>query len=110
MASGKPGLRLMFAERGLSDSATLAIGFGLYDEVADTSFSAISRAVQRFFPEGRLLSHKPPRAACISQPAISPAATLGCSRAPSLQVKKQRRRSLPPTIADTGVQLSWGAK
>jgi monoamine oxidase len=51
------GLRLMFAERALRDGSTLIIGFGLYDEVADTGFAAMSRAVQRFFPEGRLLSH-----------------------------------------------------
>lgn len=51
------GLRLMFAERGLSDGATLVIGFGLYDEAPDTSFAAMSRAVSTFFPEGRLLAH-----------------------------------------------------
>lgn len=51
------GLRLMFAERSLSDGTTLVIGFGLYDEVSDTSHAAMARAVQAFFPEGRLLGH-----------------------------------------------------
>ena len=51
------GLRLMFAERNLSDGSTLIIGFGLYDEVPDTSHAAMSRAVTRFFPEATLLEH-----------------------------------------------------
>jgi len=51
------GLRLMFAERQLSEGSTLVIGFGLYDEVPDTSHAAMARAVQAFFPEGQLLSH-----------------------------------------------------
>lgn len=51
------GLRLMFAERTLSDGATLVIGFGLYDEMPDTSAAAVARALERFFPEGTLLSH-----------------------------------------------------
>lgn len=51
------GLRLMVAERTLSDGSTLIIGFGLYDEVPDTSFSAMQRAVTRFFPEATLLAH-----------------------------------------------------
>lgn len=51
------GLRLMFAERVLSDGSTLIIGFGLYDEVTDTSFAAMQRAVTRFFPEATLLAH-----------------------------------------------------
>lgn len=51
------GLRLMFAERALSDGSTLVIGFGLYDQVPDAGFAAMSRAVQRFFPEATLLSH-----------------------------------------------------
>ena len=51
------GLRLMFAERALFDGATLVIGFGLYDEVPDTSHTTMARAVSTFFPEGRLLSH-----------------------------------------------------
>ena len=51
------GLRLMFAERNLSDGSTLIIGFGLYDEVPDTSFAAMQRAVAQFFPEATLLAH-----------------------------------------------------
>lgn len=51
------GLRLMFAERRLQDGSTLIIGFGLHDEVTDTSHVAMARAVGTFFPEGRLLSH-----------------------------------------------------
>jgi len=51
------GLRWMFSERSLSDGSTVIIGFGLYDEVADTSHPVMARAVQRFFPEATLLSH-----------------------------------------------------
>lgn len=51
------GLRFMFAERALSDGTTLIIGFGLYDEVKDTSFAAMSRAVKTFFPEGTLVAY-----------------------------------------------------
>lgn len=51
------GLRWMFAERQLADGTTAIIAFGLYDEVPDTSFAAMSRAVARFFPEATLLSH-----------------------------------------------------
>lgn len=51
------GLRLMFAERALSDGTTLVIGFGLYDEVKDTSSAAMGRALKTFFPEGSLLAH-----------------------------------------------------
>ena len=51
------GLRWMFSERALADGTTAIIAFGLYDEVPDTSFAAMQRAVQRFFPEATLLSH-----------------------------------------------------
>ncbi|OYW58581.1 MAG: hypothetical protein B7Z31_07430 [Rhodobacterales bacterium 12-65-15] len=51
------GLRWMFSERALADGSTAIIAFGLYDEVPDTSFAAMSRAVKRFFPEATLLSH-----------------------------------------------------
>lgn len=51
------GLRLMLSDHRLSDGTTLVIGFGLYDEVPDTSLAAMSRAVSAFFPEGRLLAH-----------------------------------------------------
>jgi monoamine oxidase len=50
------GLRWMLSERKLGQ-ATLVIGFGLYDEVTDTSAPAIEAALQTFFPEARLLSH-----------------------------------------------------
>jgi monoamine oxidase len=50
------GLRWMLSERKLG-TATLVIGFGLYDEVTDTSAPAISAALRRFFPEARLLAH-----------------------------------------------------
>ncbi|MFN0116293.1 MAG: flavin monoamine oxidase family protein [Paracoccaceae bacterium] len=51
------GLRWMFSERTFPDGTTAIIAFGLYDEVKDTSFAAMSRAVSRFFPEATLLSH-----------------------------------------------------
>lgn len=51
------GLRWMLSERVLSDGSCLIIGFGLHDEVTDTSFPAMRRAVKRFFPEATLLSH-----------------------------------------------------
>lgn len=51
------GLRWMFSERVLTDGTTAIIGFGLHDEVVDRSFAAMSRAVQKFFPEATLLSH-----------------------------------------------------
>lgn len=51
------GLRWMFSERELSDGSTAIIGFGLYDEVPDTSHAAMERAVKRFFPEAILLGH-----------------------------------------------------
>ncbi len=51
------GLRWMFSERALADGTTAIIAFGLYDEVKDTSFDAMKRAVARFFPEATLLSH-----------------------------------------------------
>ena len=58
LVTGKAeGLRLMVAERSLSDGSTLIIGFGLYDEVPDTSFAAKQRAVAQFFPEATLLAH-----------------------------------------------------
>lgn len=49
------GLRLMFAERTLSDGSTLIIAFGLADEVTDTSDTAMRRALATFFPEATLL-------------------------------------------------------
>lgn len=51
------GLRLMFSERALSDGSTAIIAFGLADEVRDTSFPAMDRALRRFFPEARLVAH-----------------------------------------------------
>jgi len=51
------GLRWMFSEREMVDRTTAIIAFGLYDEVRDTSFAAMTRAVNRFFPEATLLSH-----------------------------------------------------
>ncbi len=51
------GLRLMFAERALSDGSTAIIAFGLADEVVDTSFAAMDRALHRFFPEARLVAY-----------------------------------------------------
>jgi monoamine oxidase len=51
------GLRLMLSERALSDGTTAVIGFGLADEVADTSGAAIDRALRQFFPEATLLDH-----------------------------------------------------
>lgn len=51
------GLRWMFSERQLGDGTTAITAFGLYDEVRDTSFAAMTRAVRRFFPEATLLSH-----------------------------------------------------
>jgi monoamine oxidase len=51
------GLRLMLSERALSDGTTAVIGFGLADEVADTSGAAIDRALRQFFPEATLLDN-----------------------------------------------------
>ena len=51
------GLRWMFAERRLQDGTTAIIAFGLYDEVTDTSFAAMQRAVSKFFPEATLIAH-----------------------------------------------------
>lgn len=58
LATGEAcGLRLMFAERALSDGSTAVIAFGLADEVTDTSPAAMDRALRRFFPEARLVAH-----------------------------------------------------
>lgn len=51
------GLRWMFSERQLADGSCLIIGFGLHDDVPDTSSAAMGRALGKFFPEATLLSH-----------------------------------------------------
>ena len=58
LATGEAeGLRWIFTERDLGDGLVLAIAFGLYDEVPDTSRVAMSRAVAAFLPEAMFVSH-----------------------------------------------------